>query len=188
VAYIRLADFTRNAEDQLSETLEMMLAQNPQGLILDLRDNPGGFLDQSIAVADLFLDEGVVLYERSRTLGIDEVYSSRTGQLAEEIPLVVLVNAGSASAAEIVAGAVQDRERGVLIGETTFGKGSVQNLNTLSDGSELRVTIARWYTPDNVSIDQTGIIPDIEIETPADLGGEDDPQLERALEVLSTGE
>ena len=188
IAYIRLTSFSANAEEQLTEALEELLAQNPEGLILDLRDNPGGFLDQSIAVADLFLPEGVVLYERSRTQDIDEIYRSETGDLAEEIPLVVLINAGSASASEIVAGAIRDHERGVLIGETTFGKGSVQLTHTLSDGSELRVTIARWYLPSDQTIDGNGIAPDVEVETPEDLGGENDDQLQRAIDYLSNSE
>lgn len=184
IGYVRLTSFNRNADAQLREALSELLAQDPQGLIFDLRDNPGGFLDQSIAVADAFLAEEVVLYERSMTLGVDEVYRSDDGDLAEAVPLVVLVNAGSASASEIVAGAIRDHERGILIGETTFGKGSVQQTHTLSDGSELRVTIARWYIPSNQSIDGTGIEPDIEVETPDDLGGEEDVQLERAIEYL----
>lgn len=188
IAYVRLTSFNRNADEQLRETLSNLLAQNPTGLILDLRDNPGGFLDQSVAVADAFLPQGVVLYERSSTYDLDQEYRSDDGDLAENIPMVVLINAGSASASEIVAGAIQDRGRGVLIGETSFGKGSVQQAHTLSDGSELRVTIARWYTPDNVSIDGNGISPDIEVPTPTDLGGDDDPQLERAIDYLLSGE
>lgn len=188
IAYVRLTSFNRNAEPQLREALNQLLSESPRGLVLDLRDNPGGFLDQSIAVADLFLNNGVVLFERSETLDIQETYRSDNGDLAEEIPLVVLINAGSASASEIVAGAIQDRSRGVLIGETTFGKGSVQQSHTLSDGSELRVTIARWYTPDNTSIDGDGIPPDIEVETPEDLGGEEDVQLQRAIDYLSSTE
>jgi len=188
IGYVRLSTFNRNADAQLRVALEALLVQEPRGLIFDLRDNGGGFLDQSILVADAFLPEGVVLYERSRTMGIDEVYRSDDGDLAEEIPLVVLVNAGSASASEIVAGAIRDNDRGVLIGETTFGKGSVQNTHTLSDGSELRVTIARWYIPSNQSIDGTGITPDIEVETPEDLGGEEDTQLQRAIEYLLNGD
>ena len=184
VAYVRLTGFNRNADSQLRETLAQLLEQNPTGLILDLRDNPGGFLDQSVAVADVFLSSGVVLYERSSTFDLNQEHRSDSGDLGEDIPLVVLVNAGSASASEIVAGAIQDRERGILIGETTFGKGSVQQTHTLSDGSELRVTIARWYTPDEQSIDGNGIEPDITVVTPEDLGGEDDPQLQRALEYL----
>ena len=188
IAYVRLTSFNRNADSQLREALGELLAQNPIGLVFDLRDNPGGFLDQSIAVADIFLPEGVVLYERSSTFDLDQVHRSDDGDIAEEIPLIVLVSAGSASASEIVAGAIQDRDRGILIGETTFGKGSVQQTHTLSDGSELRVTIARWYTPNDVSIDGNGIAPDIEVPSPVELMGEDDLQLRRAVEYLLTGE
>ncbi|MCL4868589.1 MAG: S41 family peptidase [Anaerolineae bacterium] len=188
IAYVRLTSFNAQAYTQLNNALETLLAQNPRGLILDLRDNPGGFLNQSIAVADLFLPQGVVLYERN-IRGLQEVFESRSGDIAEQIPLVVLVNPGSASASEIVAGAIQDRGRGIIIGETSFGKGSVQSVYTLSDGSELRVTIARWYTPNNQTIDGAGITPDIE-ETPSPLefGGPDDNQLQRAIQYLLTGE
>lgn len=188
IAYVRLTSFNRNADAQLRETLGTLLAQDPVGLVFDLRDNPGGFLDQSIAVADVFLPDGVVLYEKSSTFDLDQVHRSDNGDLGEAIPLVVLVNAGSASASEIVAGAIQDRGRALLVGETTFGKGSVQQVHDLSDGSEVRVTIARWYTPNDVSIDGNGIAPDIEIATPTDLGGEEDPQLQRAIDFLLNGE
>jgi carboxyl-terminal processing protease len=187
VAYLRLTEFNRNAEQRLLEALNDLLAQEPVGLVLDLRDNPGGFLDQSVAVADVFLPEGVVLFERN-IRGLDEIFTSFDGDVAEGIPLVVLVNAGSASASEIVAGAIQDRGRAVLVGETTFGKGSVQQIYPLSDGSELRVTIARWYTPNNNTIDDQGITPDIEVESPDTLGGVEDTQLRRAVEYLLTGE
>jgi len=151
-----------------------------------LRDNPGGYLEQAIKVSDLFLSSGIVLYERGSN-GIDESYRAHRGDVAEDIPLVILVNSSSASASEIVAGAVQDHKRGVIVGEATFGKGSVQQSHELSDGSELRVTIARWYTPDNLSIDQNGIAPDIEVPQPDHYGGPDDTQLQRALEYLRTG-
>jgi carboxyl-terminal processing protease len=187
IAYVRLAEFNQNAEERLLEALNELLAQNPQGLILDLRDNPGGLLNQSVAVADVFLPQSVVLYERNRR-GLEETFRADDGDAAEEIPMAVLVNAGSASASEIVAGALQDNGRAVVIGETTFGKGSVQQVHRLSDGSELRVTIARWYTPDNQSIDEQGITPDIEVETPDDLGGDDDPQLQRAIEYIQSEE
>ncbi len=183
VAYVRLTGFSANAAEQLQLELEALLEQEPRGLILDLRDNPGGFLSQSIQVADLFLGDGIVTYERD-SRDLEEIFESEDGDLAEEIALVVLVNAGSASASEIVAGAIQDRDRGILVGETTFGKGSVQQSHTLSDGSELRVTIARWYTPDDKSIDSNGIAPDIEVDTPEEFGNENDGQLQRAIEYL----
>ena len=153
--------------------------------MFDLRDDPGGFLDQSVAVADLFLGQGVVLHERNRQ-GLDQTFTSDDGDIAEEIPLVVLVNGGSASASEIVAGAIKDNGRAILIGETTFGKGSVQQVHPLSDGSEIRVTIARWYTPNNVSISEEGITPNIEV--PMEFDAEEDIQLQRAVEYLLTGE
>ncbi len=183
IAYVRLSSFTHSAENSILDALTPLLSQNPEGIILDLRDNGGGFLDQAVRVADLFLPEGVVLFERSDN-GLNETFESLDGGIAEDLPLVVLVNAGSASASEIVAGAIQDNERGVLIGETTFGKGSVQHVHTLSDGSELRVTIARWYTPNNRSISDNGITPDVEVPTPPDLGGDEDTQLNTAVEFL----
>lgn len=183
IAYVRLSTFNRNATEATTEALQRLLGLEPVGIIFDLRDNGGGFLDQSIAVADIFLPDGVVLYERNNR-GLDETFTSDTGDLGEELPLVVLINAGSASASEIVAGAIQDTGRGTLVGETTFGKGSVQQVHQLSDGSELRVTIARWYTPNNQSISEDGITPDIEVPSPEDLGGEDDPQLQRAIDHL----
>ncbi len=187
IAYVKLSDFNRNAESKMLEALNTLLPQNPVGLILDLRDNPGGFLDQSVAVADIFLPQSTVLHERN-IRGLDETFSADDGDMAETIPLVVLINAGSASASEIVAGAIQDNGRGVLIGETSFGKGSVQQIYSLSDGSELRVTIARWYTPSEKTIDKEGITPDIVVETPPDLGEEDDPQIQRALDFLLNGQ
>lgn len=188
IAYIRLLEFNRAAGPKMQEVLDELLAQNPTGLILDLRNNPGGYLDQSIDIADMFLPKGDVLYERNRQ-GLDETFTSENGDIAEKIPLVVLINGGSASASEIVAGAIQDRGRGTLIGETSFGKGSVQTVNYLSDGAELRVTIARWYTPNNNSINGVGISPDIEVErTIEDYENDLDPQLDRAIEELLKGQ
>jgi carboxyl-terminal processing protease len=188
IAYVRLTNFSSNSPEVLKSAVSELMAQDPKGLIFDLRDNPGGFLTQSVEIADVFLPEGVVLMERNLR-GLDKVFNSQDGGLAEDIPLVVLVNAGSASASEIVAGAIQDRGRAPLIGETTFGKGSVQETHTLSDGSELRVTVARWYTPNDNSIDGEGITPDIEVlPSPIDLGGPDDNQLQRAIEFLQNGQ
>lgn len=187
IAYVHLTSFSRNAEAQVADALTQLLAQAPEGVIFDLRDNPGGYLDQAVAVADLFLADGIVVQERNKS-GLDDVFSAGPGELAEDVPLVVLINAGSASASEIVAGAIQENGRAVIIGETSFGKGSVQLPHVLSDGSELRVTIARWYTPDNNSIDKQGIVPDIEAATPEDLNGPDDAQLQRAVEHILTGQ
>jgi len=152
-----------------------------------LRGNPGGYLGQAVEVADLFLEPGVILIER-RSDGEEQIFDSTENGLAQSIPLVVLVNGGSASASEIVAGAIQDRGRGIVIGETTLGKGSVQIVHPLSDGSELRVTFARWFTPNDHAIHGQGLVPDIEVLfTPEDAEDGVDPQLERALEYLNLG-
>jgi carboxyl-terminal processing protease len=186
VAYVSLSEFgAATTARQLQDAIQAVLDENPKGLIFDLRGNPGGFLDQAIDVADLFLPEGVVLYERTKD-GDEQEFRSDDRGIAQEIPLVVLVNGGSASASEIVAGAIQDRGRGVLIGDKTFGKGSVQQINRLDDGSQLRITIARWFTPDNRGIHGEGIEPDISVER-----GDDpkvDPQLDRAVEYLLNGQ
>lgn len=187
IAYVRLAEFNAKATKELKETLRELMIQEPKGLIFDLRSNPGGFLQTSVEVASQFLDEGLVLTEKGKD-GLEREYPVESGGLATEVPLVVLVNAGSASASEIVAGAIQDSGRGILVGERTFGKGSVQLPHTLSDGSELRVTIARWFTPKGREIQGIGIIPDIEVETTLeDLEAGHDLPLERAVEYLVTG-
>jgi carboxyl-terminal processing protease len=187
VAYIHLTEFSSTASDQMRRELEGLLAQNPVGLIFDLRGNPGGWLEQAVEVSDLFLDNGVVLIQRSNDGG-EQVYRSRDGDLAESVPLVVLINGGSASASEIVAGAVQARGRGILIGEQSFGKGSVQQPFRLSDGSELRVTVARWYTPADVAIHGQGLTPDIVVPWPEETAAGEDPQIERARQYLLSGE
>lgn len=185
IAYIHLTDFSATASRQMRETLADLMARNPKGLILDLRNNPGGWLDQALEVADLFLDQGVILIERTKEG--EKFFHSRNGGPAESIPLVVLVNGGSASASEIVAGAIQDRGRGILIGEPTVGKGSVQRPYRLRDGSELRVTIAHWFTPNDRAINGQGLTPDIAVPWPEDVGPDEDPQLDRAVEYLLTG-
>jgi carboxyl-terminal processing protease len=152
-----------------------------------LRDNPGGYLQQAIEVADLFLDSGVIAFEKDKNGNGPTFRSSPLGD-AQDIPLVVLVNPGSASASEIVAGALQDRGRAKLIGETTFGKGSVQLPHTLSDSSELRVTIAHWLTPNGRQIQGKGLTPDIVVPlTEDDVTAGRDPQLDRAVQFLLTG-
>lgn len=186
IGYIQLTEFDDAATTRVTAALQALLDQGAQSLIFDLRDNPGGFLSQAIQIGDLFLDQGVVAIERDST-GAERTFPSRTGNLGETIPLVVLINGGSASASEIVAGAIQDRERAVLIGGPTLGKGSVQMPHNLSDGSQLRVTIARWYTPNNNSIHGAGLVPDIEVPFPNDTPVGEDPQLERAIQYLLEG-
>ena len=188
IGYIRLFEFSATASERMEDGLEELLAQEPRAIIFDLRGNPGGWLDQAVNVADLFLDDGVILFERWSD-GRERSFEAGPGDVGEDVPLVVLVDGGSASASEIVAGALQDRERAILIGELTFGKGSVQRPFTLSDGSELRVTAALWFTPNDRAIHMEGLAPDIEVPWPEeDVAPEADPQLERAVEYILTGE
>ncbi len=188
IGYVALFEFNARASERLRDTIRDLRGEGAQSLILDLRDNPGGFLDESIRVADLFLGEDVVVIQRDVD-GKERSFTSDSGDLAEDIPLVVLVNENSASASEIVAAAIQDNERGTLIGQTTFGKGSVQLQYDLSDGSLLRVTYAAWYTPDDRSITGQGVTPDIIVEASAgDIEAQTDTQLERAIEFLQTGQ
>jgi carboxyl-terminal processing protease len=187
IGYIRLREFGSLASDELTKDLEELLAQNPRGIILDLRFNPGGWLDQALKVSDIFLDDGVILTQRWKN-GSEQVFEAEAGGIGEEIPLVVLVDRGSASASEIVSGALQDQGRAILIGEKTFGKGAVQTVHTLSDGSQLMVTSAMWFTPNDRLIHGEGLSPDIEVPYPEELEEGEDPQLERAIEYLLTGE
>ena len=189
IAYIALFDFSSDASDKLAAAIEDALEQDAQGLILDLRSNPGGWLNEAILTANLFLPKDqVVLIERYKDSEPDFL-STRNEPVAKDIPMVVLVNGGSASASEIVAGALQDYDRAVLIGEQTFGKGSVQWPHELSNGAELRVTVARWFTPNDRAIHGEGLEPDIEVElTAEDVEADLDPQLDRAIEYLLTGE
>lgn len=188
-AYVALKRFSVDASKKLRDELETLLTDDTQGLIFDLRSNPGGLLREAIRVASIFLEDERVLIERFSD-GTEEIYNTEGSALVpDDLPLIVLVNEGSASASEIVAGALQDVERARLLGVTTFGKGSVQLPHTLSDDSLLRVTIALWYTPSDRSIDDTGLEPDVVVErTVEQRENEEDPQLDRALELLGTGE
>ncbi|MCS6870466.1 MAG: S41 family peptidase [Anaerolineae bacterium] len=188
IAYLTFTQFTSTAPNEIKVQLEPLLAQQPRALILDLRDNGGGFLDEAIQIADFFLGEGTIAIEKNAS-GQTRRFSSRNGDFAEDVPLVVLVNRRSASASELVAGALRDRGRAVLIGERTFGKGSVQRLFTLSDGSQLRVTQGAWYTPNETPIEQhgsaqSGLQPDIQVELPSSSRLQGDPILEAALEYI----
>lgn len=180
VGYVRLFSFNGLATALLERDIGELLDQGARALIFDLRDNPGGLLDQAVGVGDLFLDKGLVLTQRSRNKD-DEIYRSKDGELAEEIPLVVLINGGSASAAEVVAGALYDRERATLIGQTSFGKGLVQHVYDLDDGSQLHVTVSLWFTPNDTLIQDQGLVPDIVVNAPADPDGDDDPYIDAAL-------
>lgn len=187
IEHIALFDFSANAPRQLANALNAAVAKKPAGIILDLRGNPGGLLDSAVQIGSYFVPRGNILIERFRD-GEEEVYERQGRYLLGDIPLVVLVDGGSASASEIVAGAIQDAGTGTLIGEKTYGKGSVQLSNVLSDKSQLKITIARWFTPKDRAIHGTGLEPDIEVPlTDEDRAAERDPQLERAVEFLLQG-
>ena len=161
--YIRLSNFTGTTTTEMQKALEKMEnAEAPlKGLVLDLRNNGGGLLNQSIKIADLFLDEGAILSIKGRNKKNTKVFNATPSSVKRDYPLVVLINGGSASASEIVAGALQDHKRALILGTTSFGKGSVQTVETLRDGSGLKLTIARYYTPNDRSIQAKGIEPDI---------------------------
>jgi carboxyl-terminal processing protease len=186
IAYIRLSAFSDTTGDELHAALQQLLAQNPTGLILDLRYNSGGYLNAAIDVGSEFLPDGVVAYEEYAD-GTRNTYNASGEGIATKIPMVVLVNEWSASASELVAGAMQDRGRAQLVGVTTYGKGTVQNWIALSDNEgAIRVTIARWLTPNDRNVTGTGLTPDVEIQiTDADTQAGIDPQLNKAVEILS---
>lgn len=187
IAYIALAEFSSVAPNRLAEALNEAIDNKPTGIILDLRGNPGGWLDAAVTIGSYFVPDGNIVIERFKDQP-EEIYRRKGRYLLNDISLVVLVDGGSASASEIVAGAIQDAGTGTLIGETTYGKGSVQLPNSLSDGSQLRVTIARWFTPKNREIHGKGLTPDIEVPiTEEDIAAERDPQLDRAVEYLLSG-
>jgi len=185
IGYIQITSFAQETRDELRKGIEEVLSQNIDGIIVDLRYNGGGYLQSAIEVASEFIPKGVILYE---DYGNGEVntFEAKKGGKATKIPLVFLVNEGSASASEIVAGAIQDHERAPLVGMTTFGKGSVQNWIELSnEQGAVRVTIARWLTPDHRQIHEIGLEPDYIVEfTEEDFENEVDPQLDKAIEVL----
>ena len=186
LGYIQILTFGQDTREELRGNLDSILDENPDGLVVDLRNNGGGYLQTAVEVASEFISNNVVLYEDYGTDEALEEYQALKGGLATEIPMVLLVNEGSASASEIVAGAIQDHKRGPLVGATTFGKGSVQNWIELTNNQgAVRVTIARWLTPDKRQINDTGLEPNYPVEvTEEDYENELDPQLDKAIEVL----
>jgi carboxyl-terminal processing protease len=170
--YLRISAFNEKTTDETEAAFNELKAKNPKmkGLIVDLRNNPGGLLDQAVGVADLFLDGGEIVSQRGRDPRDVERYNARPGEITGGLPMVVIINSGSASAAEIVAGALQDRKRAELVGVTSFGKGSVQTVIPLRGGLDgaLKLTTAKYYTPSGRSIQKTGIDPDLEVASTRD--------------------
>ena len=184
IAYIKLSHFSDNTLQDFQNIARVVLNANPKGLILDLRNNPGGYLDTAVDIAGYWLGNEKIVSARDAKNYEKEYFASGRAEF-KNIPAVVLTNQGSASASEILAGALQDYKQATILGEKTFGKGSVQELESFSDGSALKLTIAYWYTPLGRSINEEGITPDVEVKmTDEDYNLERDPQLDQALEIL----
>jgi carboxyl-terminal processing protease len=185
IGYIRISQFSATTDSDLRRILAQVkkdIGKTPAGYVIDLRNNPGGLLDQAVAVSDDFLEKGEIVSTRSRRPEDTQRYNARPGDIAEGLPLVVLINDGSASASEIVAGALQDHKRAVILGTRSFGKGSVQTLIPLPGHGSMRLTTARYYTPSGRSIQQVGIEPDIKVQQSKvePIGG---PERERRSEA-----
>jgi len=210
VGYIKLSQFNENVSVQVERALKELASQRVKGIILDLRNDPGGLLSEAVNVADLFLPEGrLVVYTRSRNGETQKYFARRKPAVPDEFPVIVLINKGSASASEIVAGALQDYKRAVILGEKSFGKASVQNIIPLEDGSALKLTVAHYYTPLGRLIHNKGIVPDVQVAMDENqeealqeairqkrlegkngliLIPEKDPQLSKAIELIRSGQ
>ncbi len=185
IGYIRLNEFGAPASSEIAAAWREMSAQNPTGLILDLRNNPGGYLPAAVEVASQFLPANQIVLVVKGKKGNTDTYRAKSGGVATQIPLVVLIDKGSASASEIVAAALKDHERATLIGTRTFGKGSVQQVYTLSDKSQLNVSVARFFSPGGHEIEKVGVTPHLIVEmTEEDVEARRDPQLDAAIKFL----
>jgi len=183
---IEISNFNNDTLNLFNSAVRDVISKNPKGIILDLRNNPGGYLDTAIELASEWIEGGVVVSEKYSDQRLDEHLSRGRARL-KDFATVVLVNQGSASASEIVAGALQDYKKATIVGKKTFGKGSVQTMQNLSDGSSIKITVAKWLTPKGRSISDEGIKPDIEVElTEEDYNKDNDPQIDKALEILLT--
>jgi carboxyl-terminal processing protease len=186
IAYIKLYEFSEKASTDFRKAVIEILGSSSKRIILDLRNNPGGYLEVAQDIAGWFLENGqTVTIEDFGGKQKQEIYQAQGSANLLPYPLVVLINKGSASGSEILAGALRDNRRVKLIGETSFGKGSVQEMEKLKDGSSLKITIAKWLTPKGESISEKGLEPDIKVEmTDKDYEEGKDPQLDRAIEIV----
>ena len=181
IGYIKLLSFSNRAPSQLEAALQELMQQEIDALILDLRDNAGGLLQEALQITDQFLPDGIAMYQRS--VDDEETFRTTNEGLAEEVILAILINGNTASASELVAGAILDRERGVLIGQPSYGKGSIQQIHALSDGSSLHITTAEWLTPNRTILNQQGLQPTI-VTSPDSQGT--DVEFTIAIEYLQT--
>jgi carboxyl-terminal processing protease len=186
VGYIRLTQFNANATTEVKKAIEKLESQGASAYVLDLRNNPGGLLQAGVDIARDWIDEGTIVYTVNRQGTLDSYEAAETALTSD--PLAVLVNGGTASASEILAGAIQDDERGLIVGEKTFGKGLIQSLFDLSDGSGLAVTVAKYETPSHRDINKLGIMPDRVVPLnpipPEEIGTDRDNQYQAALDLL----
>ncbi len=188
VGYIRLTAFNENSSKQVRDKIKKFKKKNINKYVLDLRNNPGGLLSQAVRISDFFLDNGEIVSTKSRKSSENRKYFAKKGDIINGETLVVLINYGSASASEIVAGALKDHKRAILIGKNSYGKGSVQSIMPLKNKGAIRLTISKYYLPSGKSISGTGITPDIEIEESSDefrIGTETDNQLNFAITLLN---
>ena len=190
IGYIRLTSFNENSSDQIkSKVKEFKKNKNINKYILDLRNNPGGLLSQAIKISDLFLDSGEIVSTKSRRSSENRKWFAKKGDLIDGATMIVLINYGSASASEIVAGSIKDHKRAILIGENSYGKGSVQSIIPLKNNGAIRLTVSKYYLPSGDSISDVGVIPDFQIEEETDefrINTETDNQLKFALKLLNS--
>ena len=189
IGYLRLTSFNENSAQQIKKRInELDKDKKIKAFILDLRNNPGGLLSQAIKITDYFLDNGEIVSTKSRKASENRKWFARDGDLTDGKPLVVLINYGSASASEIVAGALKDHKRAIILGENSYGKGSVQSIIPLRNDGAIRLTIAKYYLPSGTSISEVGVTPDIEISEDGDefkIKTETDNQLNYAIKLLN---
>jgi carboxyl-terminal processing protease len=189
IGYIRLTSFNENSSDQIKKKVKKLNKdKNLKGYVLDLRNNPGGLLSQAIKISDFFLENGEIVSTKSRTVSENRKWFAKKGDITGGKTLIVLINYGSASASEIVAGALKDHKRAIIIGENSYGKGSVQSIIPLKNRGAIRLTIAKYYLPSGKSISEVGVTPDIEIKEGSDnfkFNSETDNQLNFALKLLN---
>ncbi|MAW01786.1 MAG: peptidase S41 [Candidatus Pelagibacter sp.] len=188
VGYIRLRAFNQKSYSQLKQKINKINKNKINGYILDLRNNPGGLLSQAIKISDLFLDGGEIVSTRGRDETDIKIFNAKKGDIIKNLPLIVLINEGSASASEIVSGALKDHKRAIILGETSFGKGSVQSIIPLQNRGALRLTTAKYYLPSGDSISEIGVVPDITIKEDNKknfkINSKTDNQLEYAIKLL----
>ena len=186
IAYIKIYQFTGNLPSKFEDVVSEILKNNVQKIIIDVRNNPGGYLESAVDVASWFLPKDSIVLKEEFKNGEGNEYKSNGYKAIQDFPVIALVNKGSASASEILAGALRDIRGIKLVGEKTFGKGSVQQVDTFKDDSSLKVTVAKWLTPSGVSINDEGLVPDIEVQlTDEDYNNNRDPQLDKAIELLN---